>query len=188
MALIRSQTFTKGQEEFQIDLDFKDELLMEEQLAVSVIGKRRGIGDNVWQKVELTLSLDMVQGCVVLSNEEGAIGRIGFNADIPSDMDPDCDSEAINANFEGFGDYQGLNLEDAILAIPAVDPVFGCLLKAGVSATAGELIRCERSHRDIQELRDKLKAILFCMVDGSMSILWVATVRAFKCLIMLGFV
>lgn len=191
MPIISGHQFEHGSREYKVSLDFKDNEIVNSSLAIGVIAKQRPINSNeAWEDVEVIVKVDFEENCIILSNGESQLGKISLDIDISDDWDdPDADWKIINNSLIRDAAQPQITLETAlensIQAIP-VDPVIGCILKSGISAVVGQVIRCERMHRDIRNTRQKVLSMVRCMVNQSISILSVSTVRAFRCAIFFG--
>lgn len=54
-------------------------------------------------------------------------------------------------------------LEAAIESVPAIDPVLGCLIRSGLSSSAGQITKCYRQHRHRDMWREVLDDVLRCL-------------------------
>lgn len=63
------------------------------------------------------------------------------------------------------------------------DPVIGCLLRAGIAATCGQIIECKDRTAGYEWIWDRLKAIGKCLRDNSGKLAGRALLRAGWCLL-----
>jgi hypothetical protein len=68
----------------------------------------------------------------------------------------------------------------------AGNPVTGCLLRAGLSAVVGQIIRCKKSTQGVEWYRPRLRQIGMCLRANIGSIGRRAAFRAAKCVLLVG--
>ena len=82
---------------------------------------------------------------------------------------------------------------DCMEYVPAGDPIFGCLVKAGVTSTIGQSLRCRNLHRQHDDKyrsaswRQKAQMITDCLWEHRKEISGRALKRALKCVARGGF-
>ncbi|WP_084419323.1 hypothetical protein [Henriciella litoralis] len=182
MPKITGYRLVKEEYEYELSLDLDDQAIMEDQLSIDVIARRRHIKEAEWIEVKVTLKFEFPKPIVRVFVEDKHIGDINLDfirIDGGDDLGPDWDPLESA--------YEGTPLENAIELIP-VDPVFGCLIKAGISTTLGQSIRCYDRARETHEgFRQRIRETFVCLGDSSVLMIMRATARTFRCMIMLGF-
>jgi hypothetical protein len=81
----------------------------------------------------------------------------------------------------------GTVVEEFIEAIPAMDPIVGCLVRSGISATAGQLIHCKNESEDAPWFQQRARAIGRCLREHVYDIGFRTAFRAGRCIARLGF-
>ena len=82
------------------------------------------------------------------------------------------------------------SIEEILSHIPAGDPLLGCLLKAGIVTTLGQVIKCHHKTQlngADERLRKKIWNIIRCLGANSQTMLAKASLRTVKCWLALGF-
>ncbi len=81
-------------------------------------------------------------------------------------------------------------MEEAIQSLPIpVDPLLGCVLKSGISATVGQVIRCNNEYVLLKKdhtMRERLTLMFECLRENSGKIMRRAFFRTLKCWVTLG--
>lgn len=93
--------------------------------------------------------------------------------------------ELFTVSLDGLYSKQEI-VERIIEAIPAVDPVVGCLARAGLSVTVGQIISCVRQNRH-KIWREGLAATAACVRDHIPTMCLRFAVRTAKCMLKGGF-
>ncbi len=78
-------------------------------------------------------------------------------------------------------------IEQAIDAFPAIDPMLGCLIKSGVSATVGQIVRCNNigaPHRD--GINERIHKIFGCLKENIGPVARRAAAKTMWCWLRLG--
>ena len=106
-------------------------------------------------------------------------------------IDPHGDVEqgdAVDRAVRELLDGAGLDeaIEAAIQRIPSPDP-FICLLKAGISTTVGQLIRCNNRHKSVEQRRSRAWKIVKCLGVNAPGMTIKAALRTLGCWLTLGF-
>jgi hypothetical protein len=166
-----------------------------------VIRLSRQVGDNVH---ELTINWD------AKSFEEGT-PRIDVRAsiaaaDYPSESRSIEAAVSLEANEDGAPDIVlrssdremvRLSLADLIDEsqiidkIPgwiygAGDPILGCLIRAGLSAVVGQIIRCTRKTRDLCWYSERIRGIGLCLRSSAGRMTTRMVLRAVRCIALAG--
>lgn len=213
MARFFSRRIRHGDAEYAIELEIDRLAALRRELSVEIRAIK--LGPNS-QQLTATLTLDPDAHEIIVEIEGEEIGRIPIEAQgiveandaeadsveiDPHDMTPlDTDSiqddrneyadrawAMISEYLEG-GDSEGAAIEAIIDSIPAIDPLLGCLLKGGISATAGEIITCYKEiPREVERLRSRLKFVAKCVGGKAWRILARATYKAGRCMVFGGF-
>jgi hypothetical protein len=77
-------------------------------------------------------------------------------------------------------------VEKGIEGMPAMDPLAGCLLRAGLSTMIGQLLRCYNATWR-SDGPERPKAVMDCMKKNGITILSRASKRFLRCALALGF-
>lgn len=172
--------------EYELEIDFKDQAVMDNRLETEVIAKRRPTGTTEWQKITATVQYEHERHEIRIEIQGGEFLRIdtsNFDSAIQAGLDV-----AIEQVEQVFSELTGVSIahsvETLIQYIPLPDPVFGCLLKAGLSTVVGQLAKCIYSTREIRERR--IRATFRCLGDHGMDMLSTAARRTLWCMIRLG--
>jgi hypothetical protein len=75
----------------------------------------------------------------------------------------------------------GERAEQVIQGIPAGDPVFGCLIRSGLSTAIGHLIKCNARVGSVQNVRRRVARIARCLRADSIAIGVKFILRTLKC-------
>jgi hypothetical protein len=67
------------------------------------------------------------------------------------------------------------------------DPVVGCLVRSGISATVGEIVSCKNATSEEKWYRRRLSAMGRCLKAGAGSMLLKTGARALRCVARAGF-
>ena len=116
---------------------------------------------------------------------ESFADRDGGEIDLPEDLEH---GDALGQAAQDLLDGAGLDeaIEAAIQAMPVPEPAFGCLIKAGVSTTVGQLIRCHNRHRRIEQRRNRAWQIVTCLGVNAPGMTIRAALRTLGCWLTLG--
>ncbi len=177
--------------EYQIDLSLNDAAIMDNNLEIEVVGRYRHNHIEQWNEEVFTVRLVPANRLinVIYHNEIiGTISLINLDEGLNEVFDELDGPSAWNALHEFFLENGGEFIGDVIQRIPAFDPVFGCLLKSGLSTAIGQLIECHSKTRamEIELLRQKVLAMLRCLGVNSFAMAGKFTFRALRCAAMGG--
>ena len=182
--------------EYELELDFKDQAIMENHLEIDVVAKRRPLqkgplfpflGAAGWERVTATLQYDIPQNRIAVSIAGTEIGYIDIAGItwLPEAFIEEAWQQLSNA-FTATA--VGRSIEECIQRLPVpLDPVFGCLLKAGISTVAGQSVRCIGETKGVEVLWRRVREIFKCLGHSAPTMLLTAARRTFVCMIMLGF-
>ena len=97
--------------------------------------------------------------------------------------------DAVDQAARDLLDSAGLDeaIETAIQGMPVPEPAFGCLIKAGISTTVGQLIRCHNRHRTIAQRGTRAWQIVKCLGVNAPGMKIKAALRTLGCWLSLGF-
>ena len=140
--------------EYVIGLSLNDAAITKELLEIEVSGEYRKRGSRRWLHVVFTVQYNPAKNIIIIIYENETIGSIElreFNEGFSEYLDELEGSKA----WEEICNYvvpsktdqveevaEDNSIETFIDGIPAAEPVFGCLIKAGLSTTIGQIIRC----------------------------------------------
>jgi hypothetical protein len=180
MPKITSHRITSGDYEYELDIDLKDAAIMQNQAEFEVAARRRHRREREWQEESVTLRFDLAEGVAQVLYRDEEVGRIDLSQiDIPEDTPAEIAWEMIAEAWEGS------LIEEVIQSIPT-DPVVGCLLKAGISTTVGQTIRCYRQAVDVPSLSGRIRQTLLCLGDNTLRMIMTATARTLRCVVLAG--
>lgn len=173
---------TKGQE-YQIDLSLNDAAIMDSHLEIEVTGRYRRNDSEQWEEKIFIVRLVSSQNKIQVIFHSKVIGEIDlrrFEGALDETFDKLDASDAWNQVREFFLD-NGEIVEQAIQRIPAFDPVFGCLLKSGLSTAIGQLLECYPQVRALANPLHRVWATLRCLGVNSFVMASKFTLRTLKC-------
>ena len=183
----------KTEEVYEIELAIDQLATLRETLTVEITARRHS-RDEKPQEISATLSLDLENRLIVVEIAGEEVGRISLDAKgivEADDADVDGAEEFFGSAWRAVrdnilterGDPVADTVEDLIEAVPAFDPVLGCLLRGAISAVVPQIIRC---YRDIAPQHPEkwflLGAIGRCLGEHGWRILGRASWRAFRCM------
>ena len=189
MSLIgRREFFDPDGNRYILDLAFDDAAMMEDSLAVSVNVTRLPASGGPPDYVEAKVTLDLAEEMIIVAMPGVDEFRIPlYHSELVAEAETEDGFEMDQfwqtaTNASGREDLW----ETIIEYMPAGDPLLGCVVKAGVSTSVGQIIACNAEVERSGD-RPRLKAILRCLRSNGVSMLRRAAVRTFKCWIRLGF-
>jgi hypothetical protein len=195
MVKLCSYTFQdKERNSYSLELDFDDSAIMEKAARVTVMGIMTSARTKKITPAEFTVALEFDKGPqITISIKEEVLAVIHL--------------QQVGKYLEGVFDDVGLvwdrildvlnatgTAERLIAAIPT-DPVFGCLIKAGISTTVGQLLRCYRECRDAPDWKERdapnwketVYYVAHCLGTNSARMLMTAIWRTGRCALFAGF-
>lgn len=181
MPSLTSYRIAHGEYEYELDLDFKDEAIMRNAVEFDIVARRRPRTGGEWEQVTVTISFSFEEERAYLSVSGEAIGEYKLAAiDLPADvLAEEAWAHVLKA-------YDGIPLEEAIHLIPT-DPFFGCLIKAGISTTLGQAVRCYRETAEAAGTAiERIRATIRCLGDNLLGMLTTATIRTLRCMVLGG--
>jgi hypothetical protein len=172
-----SITFRRGNYEYGITLGWDEAQLSEGiiQFEVTVFrqeldGKGRKKGDPIQVTTNIIVEDD---------KDQGAILRIEI-----------AEKEMFSLPLADLFDEDsvvGHALESVHSAVYGGDPVLGCLIRSGCSATVGQIISCKNDTTGVEWVRKRLMAIGRCLRSHIPNIAIKTALRAARCVFRLGF-
>ena len=81
----------------------------------------------------------------------------------------------------------GQAIEKVHASFIAVDPVTGCLIRAGLSTSVGQIIKCKDETTTVEWTADRVRAIGGCLRENIPNMLLRAAFRAAACVFKAGF-
>jgi hypothetical protein len=183
----------KSEQIYEIELAIDQLAALRETLSVEITARRQFRGDKP-HEIGAKLSLDFERRVIVVEIAGEEVGQISLNAEgivEADDADVDGREEFFGSAWRAVrdsiltegGDPVADAVEDIIEAVPAVDPVLGCLLRGAISAVVPQIIRC---YRDIAPQHPGswflLGAIGRCLGEHGWRMLGRASWRAFRCM------
>ncbi|WP_152527671.1 MULTISPECIES: hypothetical protein [unclassified Afipia] len=176
---------------YSLEMDLDDAAMMEDAVSVAITGKKEYAVTKTTISVEFSVTLETSEKPkpwkIVIRHGDMVVGTIplpefGPPEDVAYDALPD---EAWN-HLSDLVDNPNA-LEHAIAAIPAGDPILGCLIKAAVSTSVGQILRCYKEHRESPDWRAVTRKVLRCLGAHSARMLMTAIWRTGKCAVLAGF-
>lgn len=179
MPRLRTHRFNYNGHDYEIEFNFDDAAIVEDQISIDSIAKARLENDeDGWESVLVNLSYKIGDTEIVVSLDDGEIGRIKIEA---VDITEEMDSEEAWGQIEEFIDAAAL---EAAIGLVPTDPIIGCLAKAGISSVAGQLVRCINESKQSQR---RARAIFRCLGQNVPGIAYRAVYRAIRCMLLAGF-
>lgn len=180
MPKIASHRITSGDHEYELDIDLKDAAIMQNRVEFEVAARRRHLREDAWEQESVTLRFDFEERVAQVLYRGEEIGRIDLSRiDLPEDMPAEAAWSMIADAWDGSP------IEQMIQMIPG-DPVVGCLLKAGISTTVGQTIRCYGQAAGARSFRERIKETLRCLGQNTIRMILTATARTLRCMVLLG--
>lgn len=181
MPKITSHRISKDDFEYELDIDFKDAAIMENEISFDISARKRKVGFTDWEEVALNLRFDFEAMEAIVTFEDHEIGRIDLSRiDLPGQAFAEQAWDAIS------NAYSGSPIEETIQAIPT-DPIFGCLIKAGVSTTVGQTMSCYNESYDAEGgLPARIRQTIICLGQNSIWMILTASTRTLRCIMMAG--
>lgn len=178
-------------QEYQIELSLNDAAIMKNNLEIAVAGRYREIRENQWKEEIFIVRLVSEEKLIQVIFHDEIVGTINLNnlGDFLTETFDELETPEAWTEIEGlFLDNGGELIESAIQRIPAFDPVFGCLLKSGLSTAIGQLIECHSETRalSMERPRQRILGILRCLGVNSLAMAGKFTFRTLKCAAMGG--
>jgi len=170
---------------YEIDLDLEYGPLDWDGFDTVLRASRTDAVTGKVERVECTVRLNAADALIEVRLHEKLIATIplgSFNVEGAADPDDDLiDSADLLRTI--FNAPEGL--EAAIDALP-VEPGLGCLVKAGVSTTVGQIIACNGRMAANLKGKRKVLQILRCLGVNSHVMLAKITWRTLRCIAFLG--
>lgn len=189
MPSLGSHSFLDGEgNKYTLKLEFDDAALMEDAVSVDITGTKEAAGSAPIEVVfNVTLEIGKRRR-IVISHGDAEIGVIELPPDgVISDIElPEVPLDQAWDRLKELLDRPEL-LEEIVQALPAGDPVFGCLIKAGISTSVGQVLRCYQDHRDNPDRRAIAFNVLHCLGAHSARMIMTAIWRTGRCAALAGF-
>ena len=171
--------------EYEIELSLNDAAIMDDHVDIDIHGRQRRSPEEEWTEESFTARFDYRNAQLLVLYRGERIGVIDLNdADIlenavAAEEDGDEGSWEVISNWL---EDNGESVEHVIDHIPAIDPVFGCLIRAGLSTTIGQFISCYPQVRRASETRWQWIAnMLRCLGVNSFVMMAKFTKRTIRC-------
>lgn len=198
MARFLSRQFEHKDRLYHLEISIDQIAALRDELSIEISARSYSPQGDGGVAIQAVLTLDLIHNQIVIEIEGEELGRISLDATPvakadEADVDPErIADEAWQALAEHLVDGEGNPAADTfeaiIAAIPAGDPLLGCLLKGAISAGVGEIIRCHGKILPHEEtVRQKLRSIARCLGVHAWGILGRATVRSVRCMAAGGF-
>lgn len=185
MPRITSHRLSRGQYDYEIEIGLDDAALMDNALEFEVVARRSWRGEHPHVEVPAKVSVDLASMTATVRIADQEIGKIDLAAlEIPEALPAEDAWNRLKAAWE----YHGAEpLEEALQAIPVPDPVFGCLLKAGLTTTLGQTMKCYDQVKGASGGFRRVRRVFVCLAENGVGMIWTATSRSLRCMAMLGF-
>ena len=180
---------------YLLEFDLDDKAIMEDRISVDILARVVNPYGQEF-RVALTVEIDYREFLVTVKNGDHILFRRSFHdlrALLPEwdECGPDGPPEdvyfdALDTLGEVVNENIGGVVEEIIAAIPVPDPILGCMLKAGVSATIGQAVTCNQ-HARREGFRQRIREIAACLIDNAGGIFSRAAWRLSRCIATLGF-
>jgi hypothetical protein len=182
---------------YEIELSIDRLAALRNSLSVEIVARRRSSDDAAGQEISATVTLDMEGHRLMLEMEGEEVGAIPLDGNLVSEADldevPDAAEgftgrawAAVRDNLLSDDGTPAGTVEEIIQALPVFDPVLGCLLKGGISATAGQIIRCYEEADFVDQMTQRLRLTAYCLGRNAWGVLARASWRAARCMATLG--
>lgn len=186
MPRITSHKLSKDGIDYEFELGFDDAALMDDAIVFDIVARRHDPQSDQRHEVPAQVKVDLTEMVATVSIEGTNIGRIRLaDLNIPAEWAGDEAWSAIEGAWEGIGDH--LSVDQVIQNVPVPDPIFGCILKSGISTTVGQTLRCRNEAIQTEEWRPYIRQILRCLSRNGTSMFLTALSRTFFCMATLGF-
>ncbi|ODU22090.1 MAG: hypothetical protein ABS87_03375 [Sphingomonas sp. SCN 67-18] len=199
MARILSQRFTDPRtgHVYQVALDFDRIAALRENLSIGISAVRLPTDDAPGMELAATLNVDLAQGVIEIEIDGEVAGRISLNhgdfaaRELDDSGDAPDYAEDVWHRLKDYlmSDHEGgpdALIEGAIQSLPVPDPVLGCLLKAGLSTTIGQAIRCHFEIRERETLARRARALARCLAANSGTMIGRIIRRTIRCALFAG--
>lgn len=183
MPALKSHRIVQGDHEYELELGLDDAAIMQEAVRFEITARSRHRAEDHWNEHKASVDLDF--------EGERPVARVTIEGHDPIEIDLGMVDISPGASFEDAWEAirdacEGSAFEQLVMAFPA-DPVIGCLLKAGISTSIGQAIGCYRETEHAKGLRTRVRRTLSCLGENLPGMLFTATARTLKCMVMLGF-
>lgn len=183
----------KTGDECSIELGFDTLSILDDTIEFEVRGWYYHRRENFRAEESFTVLYDANDNCIYIKRfGEKDVAKINLEDrpyrneqnTLPNDFEDLEGPQAFDAVCKLMDDSS--ELERIIKGIPAVDPIFGCIIKSGISTTVGQIVKCSKTVAKDSKLRRKIRDILKCLGVNKLSMLAQFTMRAIRCMLMAG--
>ena len=174
--------------ECKVKLDLNDTAIMDDCLEMEVGGKFRQGPDEEWIKRKFTVRFNAEINAIEILHDGEVIGTIVLDAVgdfIARELDELPAPEAWEKIREMFEDGGAL-IDELIQSIPVPDPIFGCLIKAGLSTAIGQLLECNTIVPVRETAKQRIWELLRCLGFNSLPMISKFTFRTLRCAVSFG--
>lgn len=168
---------------YEVNLSLNDTAAIEDNLEMIVTGSYREAGADIPMKAEFLIRLNPSEDTleIYFENERRAVIHFSELDDFDPDEFENLEMEEAWATIAAVLEDGGDALSAIIDSIPVPDPVFGCLLRAGISTATGQIVSCYMAFRQVENIRQRIAHVLRCLSVNSLVMLSKFTWRTFKC-------
>lgn len=168
---------------YEVNLSLNDAAVMDDNLEMIVTGSYREAGADIPMTAEFLIRLNPSEDTleIYFENERRAVIHLRELVDFDPDAFESLEMEEAWTTIAGILEDGGDALSAAIDSVPVPDPVFGCLLRAGISTAAGQIVSCYMAFRQVENIRQRIAHVLRCLSVNSLVMLSKFTWRTFKC-------
>jgi hypothetical protein len=178
MPRIFAYRFIKGDHEYNLDVSIDDEALVKDSLSFAVTAQYRHLKEDHWQTVTVSLDYDFGENQITATFD-------GIAVPITLSLKPFID-EVKSIVADAITPGLDRAIERIIQGVPVPDPIFGCLLKAGISTLVGQLLRCLQQIREVPTFGQRVRETARCLRHNGIAMLSTAARRTFMCMVTLG--
>lgn len=181
----------------RLDVDVHSAILNDGNVETSVVAIRHVDGGEDIELTALVRLESFERRLAIILPEQAPIhldleSFEGLPAREDSEVGPHDDIEqgdAIDQAARDLLDAAGLDqaIETAIQSLPVPEPAFGCVIKAGISTTVGQMIRCHNRHRMIEQRRSRAWEIVKCLGINAPGMTIKAALRTLGCWLTFGY-
>lgn len=168
MAKLIGLSYRKDGTDYELNLDWDEEAFVNEKVTFAVAARKKSQDESDWLEWNVSVSLE----------------------DDP-ELGPAIQIEA--GDFKESFPLKGLLEETQLIdLLPAHvfaggDPICGCLIRSGISATVGQLIDCRNETAGMEWFNPRAKAVYHCVRGNVPSMAGKMALRATVCIARGGF-
>jgi len=175
MKKITEFKFRTDNQIYSLGLNWDDASFVDGKVAVNIVAERKNVESGRTEELlSADVSLGISEGEPMLTiNLKGLKLEKEFKIPVKDLFDGDSYIEQILEKIPSF--------------LIAGDPIVGCLMRSGLSATIGQIIQCKNDTADYKWLKERMRAIGRCMKKSLPKMATMTVVRSVRCIMKFGF-